>query len=122
VVVLPAGQGPYYGQAVWFTKFQPLPGARERHVKEIKGVMGVLEGWLTKQKDTYGGEGDGPWLVGNKLSFTDINFIMWQKAAERILGDDYPEDAFPILKEWLAKMVARPTVVKTFEDVLKHAE
>ncbi|KAK4447987.1 glutathione S-transferase-like protein [Podospora aff. communis PSN243] len=112
------GQGPYFGQAVWFTKFhhEQLPSAKERYVKEIKRVTGVLEGWLEKQKGIYG-EGDGPWLVGNKLSFADLSFILWQKTAERMLPEDYSVDEYPLVKEWLAKMVARPSVVKTFAEV-----
>ncbi|KAK0616370.1 glutathione S-transferase [Immersiella caudata] len=112
------GQGPYYGQAVWFTKFHPeqLPSAVARYVKEIKRVTGVLEGWLEKQKEIYGGEGDGPWLVGNKLSFADLSFIPWQKTVERALPDEYSVDEFPLVKEWLGKLAARPSVIKTFKE------
>ncbi|KAK0644249.1 glutathione S-transferase [Cercophora newfieldiana] len=114
------GQGPYYGQAVWFTKFQPLPVAQERYVKEIKRVMGVLEGWLAKQQEIFGGEGDGPWLVGNKFSYADLSFITWQKTAERVLGEEYKAEDFPLLTEWLAKMVARPGILKVLQS-LPHA-
>ena len=112
------GQGPYYGQAVWFTKYHPeqLPSAVARYVKEIKRVTGVLEGWLAKQKEIYGGEGDGPWLVGNKLSFADLSFIPWQKTAERVLPGEYSVDEFPLVKEWLGKMTVRPSVIKTFKE------
>jgi len=116
-----SGQGPYYGQAVWFTKFHKpeVPSAQERYYKEIKRVMGVLEGWLNGQKEIYGDKGDGPWLVGNKLSFADLSFVTWQKAAERLLTENYSEDEFPAVKEWLAKMTARPTLIKVFAS-LQH--
>lgn len=116
------GQGPYYGQAVWFTKFHPeqLPSARERYLNEIRRVMGVLESWLNKQKEEHGGESDGPWLVGNRLSYADLSFITWQKAAERILGDDYNETDFPTVAAWLNKMVSRPAVVKVYKSLPQH--
>lgn len=71
-----SGQGPYYGQAAWFTKFHPeqLPSAQERYYKEIKRVTSVLEGHLQKQDKGQ----DGPWLVGNKFSYADLAFVPWQ--------------------------------------------
>ncbi|KAI8934954.1 hypothetical protein NX059_008620 [Plenodomus lindquistii] len=71
-----SGQGPYYGQAVWFTKFhsEQLASAKERYYNEIKRVTSVLEGHLKKQPK---GE-DGPWLVGGKFSYADLSFVPWQ--------------------------------------------
>ncbi|KAL2130274.1 hypothetical protein VTI74DRAFT_6691 [Chaetomium olivicolor] len=116
------GQGPYYGQAVWFTKFHPekVQSAVDRYINEIKRVTGVLETHLAKQKEEYGGqEGfDGPWLVGNKLSYADIAFIPWQRSARNIFGESgkYNEDEFPLVKEWLAKLTARESVAKAMQQ------
>ena len=116
-----SGQGPYYGQAVWFIKFhsEQLPSAQERYLNEIKRVMGVLDGWLSEQEKLHGNSGDGPWLVGNKLSYADLAFLPWQAAAGRVLGERYSEDGFPTLKAWLDKMRARPAVEKVFKVLLE---
>ena len=62
-----SGQGPYFGQAAWFSFFHPekIPSAQERYRNEIVRVFGVLDGVLSKQE----------WLVGGKLSVTDLSFV-----------------------------------------------
>ena len=105
------GQGPYYGQAIWFKKYhaEQLPSAIERYLKEIGRVSGVLDGHLAQQKQKYGGN-DGPWLVGNKFSYADIAFIPWQILAGRLGKDEHNDDDFPHVKEWLANMTSREKV------------
>ncbi|MBE3049801.1 glutathione S-transferase family protein, partial [Candidatus Bathyarchaeota archaeon] len=108
-----SGQGPYYGQAVWFNKFHPekLPSAKERYVKEAGRVTGVLEGWLAKQEVAEGG--DGPWLVGGRLSYADLAFISWQLVVSNAFkGDGFEEDDYPLVKAWLGRMLAREAVKK----------
>jgi len=117
-----SGQGPYYGQAVWFKKFhpEPIPGAVERYVKEINRHTAVLEGWLAQQKkDAAGVEGgvsngtsdDGPWLVGSKCTYADLSFIPWQKIVAHLLSkDEYDEDKYPHVKDWMDRMCARESV------------
>jgi len=107
-----SGQGPYYGQAVWFTKFhpEPLPSAVERYVNEIRRVTGVLESVLSKQEKGS----DGPWLVGGRLSYADLVFVPWQKVAERMIGEDKLQlDQFPVVKDWIERLTAREAVGKT---------
>ena len=114
-----SGQGPYYGQAVWFKKYhaEKVPSAVERYVKEINRVSGVLEGYLAQQKREHGGS-DGPWLVGNKLSYADLAFIPWQAFIGMALGNEgFNDDDYPHVKEWLGKMTSRETV----KDVLEKA-
>lgn len=120
-----SGQGPYYGQAIWFKKYhsEQVPSAVERYVKEINRVSGVLDGFLAQQKQEHSGsaDGDGPWLVGNKLSYADIAFVPWQKIAGRLLEKDkYDEDNFPHVKEWLSKMTSRETVKTVLESAVSH--
>lgn len=64
-----SGQGPYYGQVGWFTYFHPekLPTVIDRYKNEVKRVLGVLNGVLTKQ----------PWLVGEKVTIADLSFISY---------------------------------------------
>lgn len=116
-----SGQGPYYGQLFWFKRYhpEPVPSAIERYTKEINRVSGVLDGHLAQQKQKYGGDADGPWLVGNKCSYADIAFIVWQSVAGHALGkDEYDEDSFPHLKEWLGNMAKREKVKVVLEGLV----
>ena len=110
-----SGQGPYFGQLGWFLKFhaEQLPSAIERYVNEVNRVVGVLEGWLEKQKQEHGdsASSDGPWLVGNKYSYADIAFIQWQRVIAMVTAkDQYNLDNFPHVKEWLGKMTSREAI------------
>jgi glutathione S-transferase len=118
-----SGQGPYYGQANWFKSLhpEPVPSALERYTKEIARVTAVLEGHLKKQKEKYG-EGDGPWLVGGKMSYADIAFMSWQWIFSRILTfekDFYNPDDFPEVREWLDRMYARPAVKQVVDEQIE---
>jgi len=109
------GQGPYYGQAVWFKRFdhEHLPSAFERYVKELYRVSNVLEEHLAKQEKEFGEVAgfDGPWLVGNKLSYADLAFVPWQKVMPVVLDmEQYNEEDYPHLQKWIGRMAARETV------------
>lgn len=98
-----SGQGPYYGQAVWFKRYhpEPVPSAVERYVNEIRRVSGVLDRWLATHE----------WLVGGKLSYADLAFVPWQNAVQKMLPDEgLNADDFPHVKAWLEKMNSRETV------------
>ncbi|KAI0147070.1 glutathione S-transferase [Xylariaceae sp. FL1272] len=117
-----SGQGPYYGQAVWFTKYHPdkLPSAVERYVKEINRVTGVLESVLSaaKKADT-----DTPYLVGNKLTFADIAFYSWQTIIVLAMGEDVIDyTSFPSVKVWVEKMGQLPSVKKALEVANNNRE
>ncbi|KAF1356169.1 glutathione transferase 2 [Delphinella strobiligena] len=105
------GQGPYYGQAVWFTKYheEKLPSAVERYIKEIHRVTGVLEDWLAQKKASNPGA-DGPWLVGDRLTYADIAFVVWQSIVAHAFKEKFSHDDFPHVKEWLDKLMSRPAV------------
>ncbi|KAK7744535.1 hypothetical protein SLS53_003420 [Cytospora paraplurivora] len=112
-----SGQGPYYGQMVWFKKYhhEKLPSALERYVKEVARVSGVLEGHLGRQKEAARG-GDGPWLVGGRFSYADLAFLYWQKAVYMILEKEvYDPDEFPLVKDWIDRMSARPAIKKVLD-------
>lgn len=110
-----SGQGPYFGQAVWFTKFhgEKVPSAVERYTNEINRVTSVLEGHLTQQKEKNS-SGDGPWLVGNKMSYADFSFIPWQRLVGTMV-EGHKADEYPLVKEWLGKMTSRAAVKKVFD-------
>jgi len=118
------GQGPYYGQAAWFKKFhsEQLPSAIERYVGEVNRVSGVLDEYLAQQKQEHGSAGgDGPWLVGNKFSFADLAFISWQKIIAMVLSkDEYDEDKFPHLKEWIDRMASRKSIKSVLDAMYRQ--
>jgi glutathione S-transferase len=116
------GQGPYYGQAVWFKNFhhEKLESAKERYIKEINRVTGVLESYLTQQETEHAGSAgfDGPWLVGNKISYADMSFITYQTIVGVVFEkDEYDVDNFPHVKDWLRRMSSRPGVKSALETM-----
>jgi len=115
------GQAPYFGQLAWFKRYAPekIPMAIERYAKEIHRVTSVLEGWLGGQKEKYS-EGDGPWLVGNKLSYADISFFTWYWTIEALAKEEFDIKGYPLVNEWLEKMKARKSVVTVTEEVQRR--
>jgi glutathione S-transferase len=111
-----SGQGPYYGQLGWYKLFEkePNPSAIDRYTNETERVSSVLDGWLAQQKKEYANT-DGPWLVGNKLSYADISFIPWQHVMEVALKDVYDQAKFPHVQEWFNRITSRPAVQRIFE-------
>ncbi|OOF97624.1 hypothetical protein ASPCADRAFT_505920 [Aspergillus carbonarius ITEM 5010] len=98
-----SGQGPYYGQAVWFARYHPerVPRAVERYVNEIRRVSTVLDGWLATRD----------WLVGDKMSYADLAFVPWQNGARAMLAQEgFDQSQYPHLTRWLERMNQRPTV------------
>lgn len=118
------GQGPYYGQAYWFMKYhsEKVPSAVERYVNEAKRVTGVLDKWLGKQKEANEKDiGDGPWLVGNKLSYADVAFIPWQQKAHTAYADEgFNVDDFPNEKEWFERMTSMKPIKAILDDVAEQ--
>jgi glutathione S-transferase len=119
-----SGQGPYYGQAVWFKKYhaEQVPSAIERYVNEAKRVTGVLDKWLAEQKAAHAQNlGDGPWLVGNKLSYADIAFIPWQAGVHTVLVEDgFNEDEFPNEKEWFGRITSRESIKAVLDSAAEQ--
>ncbi|KAH7384846.1 glutathione S-transferase [Cadophora sp. MPI-SDFR-AT-0126] len=115
-----SGQGPYYGQAVWFEKYQPLGEARDRYREQVKRVLSVLDRHL-KRADTGV-------LVGDKVTIADLSFITWNALMPWFFGDDWKdvevEKNYPSYHAWNEKLTQRPAVQKVFKDkeaaVAKH--
>ena len=101
------GQGPYYGQAVWFNRYSPekIPIAIDRYKNEAVRVTGVLDKVLQ----------DRDWLVGDKCTYADLSFIAWQRRATIFFGSDF-YDQFPKAKAWMERMEARTTVQKVYKE------
>ncbi|KAF2185351.1 glutathione S-transferase [Zopfia rhizophila CBS 207.26] len=103
-----SGQGPYFGQAVWFTLYhsEKLPSAVDRYVNEIRRVSGVLDRALQ----------DKEFLVGGKFSYADTAFVTWY-AIMFLFADRFNlETDFPLLNAWLERIKARPAIAKILQD------
>ncbi|KAK6385812.1 uncharacterized protein PV06_07240 [Exophiala oligosperma] len=114
-----SGQGPYFGQYSWFKKFHPekLPSATERYLGEMKRISGVLEGLLKAQTGKHGG-GDGPWLVGNKYSYADLAFLSYYVIMPLVTPkEDFDLAEFPVIHDWLKRMLAREPVKAGFKKM-----
>ncbi|RYN17212.1 hypothetical protein AA0115_g11938 [Alternaria tenuissima] len=103
-----SGQGPYYGQAHYFTKkhHEPLAFPIERYTKEIRRVTSVLEEHLKTQPK---GE-DGPWLVGGKFSFADLSFVPWQYMTYHWLADVVDITEYTLVADWIARAMKREAI------------
>lgn len=118
-----SGQGPYFGQRWWFLwgHAEKLPSVLERYGNEIKRVMGVFERHLTQQEQL--GEGQGQWLVGDKCSYADLSFVMYNfTAAEWLLpeGGDVTLDLrneFPKTFAWHERMMQRASCQKSVTEM-----
>ena len=107
-----SGQGPYFGQAAWFTIAHPekIASAQERYIKEIGRVTAVLDGLLS----------DKEYLVGGKCSYADLAFIPWYqlvpflqtKVTEEQKEMLDLEKKYPHHAKWMKAMLERPAVKK----------
>lgn len=109
-----SGQGPYYGQLGWYKLFEQEknPSAIERYRGEAKRISNVLEGWLAQEKTKHG---EGPWLVGNKMSYADISFIPWQHVMGVALKDVYDQAEFPHVQGWYNSITSRAAFQNALE-------
>lgn len=103
-----SGQGPYFGQAAWFNQFHPekIPSAQERYEAEVKRVVGTVFENALKGKD---------WLVGDKCTYADLSFFMWNNNIGMIFGGRSPDwtvDDYPNFKKWHDSMASRESVKK----------
>ncbi|CAG8395228.1 unnamed protein product [Penicillium salamii] len=104
-----SGQGPYYGQAGWFTRFAPekIPLAIERYGNEIRRVTFVLDSVLKDQE----------WLVGDKCTYADLAFMPWQRWATRYAtSPETLDEDFPHAAAWFKRLSDRTSVQKAFAD------
>jgi glutathione S-transferase len=103
-----SGQGPYFGQAVWFTIYHPekISSAVDRYVNEIRRVSGVLNRVLQ----------DKEYLAGDKFSYADASFVMGYAIMFLFADKINLETDFPVLNIWLERIKARPAAAKILRD------
>ncbi|PWY74298.1 thioredoxin-like protein [Aspergillus heteromorphus CBS 117.55] len=87
-----SGQGPYFGQSAWYR------------------VAGVLDKVLSTQE----------WLVGEKCTYADLAFVMWNMQITFFMGEEFPH-----FTRWQKAMLARGAVQKVVsvlgEEVVRSA-
>jgi glutathione S-transferase len=100
-----SGQGPYYGQAAWFSFLhaEKLPSAIKRYQDEIRRIMSVLEVILNSN-------GTG-WLVGDKCTYADLAFVPYHEIVQWFLGVDDSQkfEGYPTVAAWHERMRTRPS-------------
>ncbi|OAA65317.1 Glutathione S-transferase protein [Niveomyces insectorum RCEF 264] len=103
-----SGQGPYFGQAAWFSFFHAdkIPSAIDRYINEIRRVSGVLDGFLK----------DKEYLVGGKYSYADASFVPWYGVVKSFADKIDLEKDFPHLHAWLERIQARPAIAKVQKE------
>ncbi|KAI9811839.1 MAG: glutathione S- transferase, nitrogen catabolite repression regulator [Pycnora praestabilis] len=105
-----SGQGPYFGQAAWFTYFhsEKNESARTRYVNEMKRVISVLNRHLEGRQ----------YLVGNKCTYADLSFVTWQNMITFIMKDEVLDTAgdYPNYHAWNERLMARPAVKKVMAE------
>lgn len=105
-----SGQGPYFGQAAWFTHYhkEKIPSAIERYRNEVKRVTMVLDKALEGKQ----------YLVGNKISYADLSFVTWCHMIPYVFDDEKLPDfagEYPNYHAWLERLLARPSVKKVLQ-------
>ena len=106
-----SGQGPYFGQAAWFSMFhnEKLPSAIERYQNEAKRVTKVLDSVLKQNGNGY--------LVGGKCTYADLSFVTWASMLPYLKPQDFDvEKEAPHYDAWLKKLTERPAVKKVLAD------
>ncbi|KAI1485611.1 URE2 protein [Biscogniauxia mediterranea] len=101
-----SGQGPYFGQLVWFARNHRDDVALRRYEEQILRVYYVLDKILEGRE----------YLVGNKLTYADISFIPWDdyvlnNMAEFKIAEK--AEAYPNYLAWHRRVQAHPAVAKS---------
>lgn len=101
--------GPMLGQATHFRRYaaEPVPYAVDRYTTEATRLYGVMERRLA----------DREWIAADTYSIADMACYPWMVRYRR-QGQDI--NAFSAVKAWIARMSARPGVLRGM-DVLKDA-
>lgn len=98
------GIGPMFGQAGWFARSAPehIDFAIKRYTDESRRLAAVLERRLQQTI----------WLAGSTLSSADIMNFGWLPVAH-YAGVEIND--FPATADWVARIAARPSVVRALQ-------
>lgn len=106
------GQGPYLGQLGWFSLYhsEKIPSAIARYSEEGKRILSVLEDIL-KDKD---------YLVGNKASYADLSFVVWNMVLDYFPVFSTWKTEYPRVAAWQDRLEKRESVKRV--QVIKEEE
>jgi len=115
-----SGQGPYYGQAAFFTSFhsEKIPPVIEKYQKEALHIISVLDGVLASRD----------YLVGNKPTVADVIFFPYNSALSYVFrGSELEVEIknFKNFTKWHEAIDRHPAVAKCWsirEKVLSDTE
>ena len=94
-----------------FALFHPekLESAQTRYANELKRIVEVLDRTL-KGKE---------WLVGNKCTYADLAFVMWNTQIDLIMnGHDWNIAVYPNFRRWQEAMLARDSLKKVMSVLM----
>lgn len=109
-----SGQGPMFGQKMWFTHFhaqKDVASALERYANEVKRLMGVVEAHLGDKRKKLGLDAEAPvWLAGDKCTYADLSFVPWNVISRVALFPEggLDEEKYPEYWKWHDNLVSRP--------------
>ncbi|KAF1964990.1 glutathione S-transferase [Bimuria novae-zelandiae CBS 107.79] len=99
--IIEHGQGPYFVQAAWFNHLHPekIPSAMAWYSAKLNRILSVLEGVLEGKQ----------WLVGDKMTFADLAFSVWNERIDALISCKPEEkfDRFPNVEAWHERMTGR---------------
>lgn len=87
---------------------EPVPSAISRYAEQAHRVLRILNGAL---------EGKS-WLVGDKCTYVDLSFFMWNFILAIVMKckkGESPFDMYPNVKAWHERMEGREAVKKIVE-------
>ncbi|EMR72736.1 putative glutathione s- protein [Eutypa lata UCREL1] len=109
-----SGQGPYYGQAMWFYKCpEDIPIAKQRYIEQIARVVEVLDNILKGKQ----------YLLNEKFTYADLTFIPWNQVVAKApfftesLWKAYEiEKKYPNYVAWTERIANRPSVQRAYSN------
>ena len=94
---------------------EPLPTAQSRYAAEIRRVLSVIDGHLTRTSRTY--------LCGDRITFADLMFVPWNWQALKIsMGKDFAREwaaTWPQSWEWNERVMGRDSCKQAEAEALK---
>ncbi|KAJ4030284.1 hypothetical protein NW761_014390 [Fusarium oxysporum] len=123
LMVQMSGQGPMFGQKMWFTYFHQkrnVETAISRYGEQSRRIMKVINEHLRKRRQELKLDIDSPvWLVGDRCTYGDLSFVPWNILLLTALFPDEelkPEQNYPEWFKWHQEMIARPAVAEALEE------
>lgn len=107
-----SGQGPYFGQAMWFEKYhqEKLPSAQQRYKNQVLRVYDVLNRALEGRD----------YLVGDKCTYADISFIAWDHRFQLVFKGEFAieelEKKYPNYVRWHKAVASRKAIKEVLEE------